>query len=112
MSTRSTGTPTSHKRWCNAWDHQKDGDCVKYEDRISLFSEFSELFGFATSHRSWESDWLSELEPLWPAVCKVAALLIEDEPVTHATVQAVITEAQAEVTEDAASTVSGAATAP
>ena len=45
---------------------------------------------FSRVGREWELDWADELEPLWPVVCQVAALLIDGQLVTHETVSSLL----------------------
>lgn len=39
---------------------------------------------------AWEHYWRDELEELWPVICRVAALLIEGETVTHEIVRSLL----------------------
>ena len=76
-----------------AWQNNSDGDTVKYEARVSLLSAAAAQLGFPIIGRDWEVDWAAELEPLWPAVCQVAALLIDNQSVTHDVVQSLVADA-------------------
>ena len=72
-----------------AWiDNQ--GDNAKYEQRVEQLSDKAAELGFAPLGRGWESEWIYELEPLWPVVCEVAALLINGQPVTHETIRSLL----------------------
>jgi hypothetical protein len=59
----------------------------EYESRVE---EFAARLGFDPNSRPWEMDWCDELEPLWPAVCDVAAMLLDGQPVAHEDVQAAV----------------------
>jgi hypothetical protein len=72
-----------------AWDNA-DGDSAKYQDRIEELSTIAAGLGFSPLGRAWEYEWLDELEPLWRAVCAVAALLMDCQSVTHDQVLAAI----------------------
>lgn len=74
-----------------AWNNSSDGDLDKYEQRLEMLSVTSEGIGLPLGHdQPWVPRWLDELEPLWPAICEVAALLIDGQTVTHADVRAAI----------------------
>jgi hypothetical protein len=74
-----------------AWDNNIDGDAATYEDRVELLTQAAAQLGFPLARvRAWEFEWVDELEPLWPAVCEVAALLIDGQAVTHDVVLAII----------------------
>jgi hypothetical protein len=47
--------------------------------------------------RDWEYEWSDELDLLWPAVCEVAALLIDGQPVTHDDVLAAVERIDAQL---------------
>lgn len=76
-----------------AWQDNSDGDSDKYEDRVGLLSAAAAQYGFGTIGRQWEVEWADELEPLWHIVCQVAALLIDNQPVTHDVVQSLLADA-------------------
>ena len=76
-----------------AWQENSDGDTAKYGARVSLLSAAAAELGFATIGRDWEVEWAAELEPLWHIVCQVAALLIDNQPVTHDVVQSLLADA-------------------
>ena len=75
-----------------AWNDSSDGDSEKYEARVDALVDAAAALGFPIGrlHHSWEYGWAEELEALWPAVCDVAALLIDGQAVTHADVAAAI----------------------
>ena len=69
-----------------AWDDLPEST-EKYESRID---ELAERYGSDRLKRAWERDWFDELYPLWPAICEVAVMLLEGQPVTHDKVQAIV----------------------
>jgi hypothetical protein len=69
-----------------------DTDSAKYEDRISTVDGIATQLGLGPVGRAWEICWHDELCELWPAICEVAALLI-DGHVTHDTVRAAVERA-------------------
>jgi hypothetical protein len=73
-----------------AWDDNSDGDTAKYEGRVDTLTDVARQLGFGSVGRAWELEWSEERESLWPAVCEIAALLIDYQPVIHATVLAAI----------------------
>jgi hypothetical protein len=77
-----------------AWDENADGDTDKYESRVDLLDAAAAEFGFNPIGRAWEAAWADELEGSWPAICEVAALLIDGHPVSHETVHAAIQRVQ------------------
>jgi hypothetical protein len=72
-----------------AWDNS-DGDAAKYGERVKLFTAATAHLGFPVGAPVWEWDWCEELEMWWPAICEVAALLIDGKPVTHDDVDSAI----------------------
>jgi hypothetical protein len=70
-----------------AWIDNTGGISDKYESRVE---ELVARFGSNPIERAWEGDWEKELSPLWPAVCEVAAMLIDGDSVTHEVVQAAV----------------------
>lgn len=79
-----------------AWDENYDGDTAKYESRVETLDNVAKDFGFFPVGRAWESEWIDELEPLWPAVREVAGWLIDGQPATHDKVLCAIERARAE----------------
>jgi hypothetical protein len=73
-----------------AWGDSNDGDTDKYEARVEMLSAVATQLGFPTIGRAWEAKWIDELEDLWPAVCEVAVMLLDGQPVTHDDVLAVV----------------------
>ncbi len=65
-------------------------DNVKYEHLVEKLTNRAAELGFAPLGRGWESEWIYELEPLWPVVCEVAALLIKGQPVSHETIRSLL----------------------
>jgi hypothetical protein len=43
--------------------------------QVDELTDIAADLGFPTVGHLWEDEWIYELEPLWPAVCEVAALL-------------------------------------
>jgi hypothetical protein len=78
-----------------AWSENYEGDADKYEARVEMLSAAARLLGFPAIGRAWESEWIDELEPLWPAVCEVAAMLLDGQPVSHDDVQAAVDRCRA-----------------
>ncbi|WP_207548477.1 hypothetical protein [Mycobacterium mantenii] len=76
------------------WMENSDGDTDKYESRIEMLCALAEMLGFGPVGRVWEGAWLDELDVLWPAVCEIAALLIDGKPVTHELVLATVDRCQ------------------
>ena len=66
-----------------AWSDNADGDTAKYESRVEMLSGVAVQLGFGPVGRVWELECADDLELLWPAICKVAAVLIDGQPVTH-----------------------------
>jgi hypothetical protein len=64
-----------------------EGIADKYESR---FDELVERFGSTAYERAWEGEWDEELERLDLAVCELASMLIDGQPVTHEDVQAAV----------------------
>ena len=73
-----------------AWEDNSDGDAARYEARVEMLTGAAAQHGFPAVGRAWEADWADELDGLWPAVCEVAALLIDGQPVTHEMVLAAV----------------------
>ncbi|MCZ0731865.1 hypothetical protein [Mycolicibacterium iranicum] len=73
-----------------AWLDNADGDADKYAGRVQELDDAAAHLGFHFVGRSWEFDWSDELEELWPAICEVAALLIDGKTVTHDHVKAAV----------------------
>ncbi len=69
-----------------AWDDQPK-TAEEYDSRDE---ELAERYGSDPLKRAWEWDWYDELYPLWPAICEVAVMLLEGQPVTHDKVQAIV----------------------
>ena len=75
-----------------AWDDQYDGDGAKYRARVEMLTvvgvqlEFPSLVTTAPGSTSGSTSRIR----LWPAVCEVAALLIDGQPVTHDDVLAAV----------------------
>jgi hypothetical protein len=61
-------------------------DTAKYDERVQALTDLAEKLGLPLTEHVWEADWIDELEPLWGAVCEVAALLIGGNPVTQNTI--------------------------
>ncbi len=76
-----------------AWDDNADGDTAKYQARVEILETVAAQLGFGRVGPRWEIDWDEELTELWPAICDIAALLIDGKPVSHDTVQAAIERA-------------------
>jgi hypothetical protein len=70
-----------------AWDGNADVDYLKYESRVD---ELVVRLGSNAIDRAWEEEWNDELDLLWPAVCEVAAMLVDGQPVTHDDVLAAV----------------------
>ena len=70
-----------------AWIDNTDGMTEEYESRVE---ELAARLGSDPVKRAWEWDWYDELEPLWTAVCEIAVMLLDGQPVTHDEVQAVV----------------------
>lgn len=67
-----------------AWRGNVGGDTDKYEARISRLESTATQLGFSTRvGRLWEIDWNDELTDLWPAIQRLAMLLIVVRPITH-----------------------------
>ena len=73
-----------------AWENSYDGDGAKYEGRIETLTNIAADLGFSVIARVWESEWIEELDELWPAVCEVAESLLAGETVTHDTIHAAL----------------------
>ncbi|QLL08992.1 hypothetical protein [Mycobacterium vicinigordonae] len=74
-----------------AFDNATDGDGAKYDGVVEQLKSFSATVGVPLGwERPWEYHWINELEPLWPAVCEIAAMLIDGQTVVHDQVQAAI----------------------
>lgn len=69
----------------NVWGENAfpGGATARYEARVQKLSAIASEMGLSPVGHVWEDDWIEELESLWPAVCEVAAMLIEDKRVTH-----------------------------
>lgn len=63
------------------------GIADKYESRVD---ELAERFGSTPLERAWEGKWDEDLEPFDLAVCEIAEMLIDGQPVTHEDVQAAV----------------------
>lgn len=70
-----------------AWSESYDGDAIKYDSRID---ELCLRYGSSPIERAWEVEWVDDLDPLWPAVCEVAAMLVDGQSVTHEDVLAAV----------------------
>jgi hypothetical protein len=68
------------------------GDTAKYESRVE---ELAARFGSDPDERAWEAQWHDQLQPLWPAVCEVAAMLVNGQLVTHEDVLAAVNRCRA-----------------
>jgi hypothetical protein len=55
-----------------------------------MLSGVAVQLGFGPVGRVWELEWADDLELLWPAICKVAAMLIDGQPVTHEIVRELV----------------------
>jgi hypothetical protein len=66
------------------------GDTDKYENRVAELDSVAAKLGFSLVDRAWEAEWADELEPLWPAVCEVATMLVNGQCVTHEAVLAAV----------------------
>jgi hypothetical protein len=73
-----------------AWQENSDGDADKYESRVAMLDGVAAQLGFSRVGRAWEAQWVDELDPLWSAVCEVAALLVNGQSVTHEQVRAAV----------------------
>jgi hypothetical protein len=73
-----------------AWEDNSDGDAAKYEHRVAMLNGVAAQLGFSRVGCDWEVQWVDKLEPLWPAICEIAAMLIDGQPVTHEDVQAAV----------------------
>ena len=82
-----------------AWNDQYDGDGAKYRARVEKLTLAAAQLGFPSVGRycPWEYEWTQELDLLWPAVCEVAALLIDGQPVTHDDVLAAVERIDAQL---------------
>jgi hypothetical protein len=69
------------------WDSYAGGFTAEYEGRVE---ELVARYGSDPDERAWEEQWYEQLEPLWPAVCEVAAMLLDGQQVTHEQVKAVV----------------------
>jgi hypothetical protein len=67
-------------------------DYESYLTYVTQLEEFAEELGLGLVGRAWEYDWADELETLWPVIRQVAMLLLNDEPVTHETIEALLAE--------------------
>jgi hypothetical protein len=70
-----------------AWLDNNEADYTKYESRVD---ELAARFVSNPIERAWEAEWIDELELLWPAVCEVAAILVDGQSVTHEDVLAAV----------------------
>jgi thymidylate synthase len=73
-----------------AWDDNGDGDTAKYESRVDVLDEVAAVQGFSPVGRAWEHDWGEQLEAVWPVICRVAAMLIDGQHVSHDVVQSLL----------------------
>jgi hypothetical protein len=64
-----------------------NGIADQYASRVD---ELAERFGSSRKERAWEGMWDKQLQPFDLAVCEVAAMLINGQPVTHQDVQAAV----------------------
>jgi len=81
------------------WNDQYDGDRAKYRARVEKLTRAAAQLGFPSVGRycPWEYEWTQELDLLWPAVCEVAALLIDGQLVTHDDVLAAVERIDAQL---------------
>ncbi|WP_077080446.1 hypothetical protein [Mycobacterium numidiamassiliense] len=75
------------------WRHHDSGDRIFYVNHVNQFSEHDLHGEFALTYRPWEEAWITELTPLWPAVCEVAGWLTDGQTVTHEMVEGAISRA-------------------
>jgi hypothetical protein len=74
--------------WINNTEgRSRDGIGDEYEKH---FEELSERFGSTPLERAWEGKWDEDLEPFDLAVCEIAEMMIDGQPVTHEDVQAAV----------------------
>lgn len=74
-----------------AWDHS-DFDARNYGAIVEQLNSVAATLGLGRVGRNWEMDWADRLPELWPAIKRVAALLLDGQPVTHDVVRAAIDE--------------------
>jgi hypothetical protein len=65
-----------------------DFDNDDYQSQVALLEKEAAQIGFSPNDR--ESYWVDELEALWPAICEVAAMLIDGEQVRHEDIRAAV----------------------
>lgn len=73
-----------------AWLLNHDGDGRAYEQ--SLRDEAAALGGFIPDRESREATWSMELERAWPAIQRMAQLLLDGKPVTDAVAREAVEE--------------------